>query len=158
MCHSFQAAKQQLASALVLVHYDPKLPICFAGDASSYSIGAVLSQVLLDGSEHLIAFASRTLHPSEKNYAQLEEEALSLIYGTSKFHKYIYGRHFTLVTDHRPMTGILGPKSGAPSLAAARLQRWSLTLLMYSYISEFRSTKGSCQCRWTVEVAVASIS
>ena len=138
---AFQEAKQQLASAPVLVHYDPKLPIRLAGDASSYGIGAVLSQVLPDGSEHPVAFASRALRPSEKNYAQLEKEALSLIYGISKFHKYIYGRHFTLVTDHRPLTAILGPKTGVPSLAAARLQRWALALSTYSYSIEFRSTK-----------------
>ena len=138
---AFQAAKQHLASAPVLVHYDPKLPICLAGDASSYRIGAVLSQVLLDGSEHPIAFTSRTLRPSEKNYAQLEKEALSLIFGVTKFHKHLYGRHFMLVTDHRPLTDILGPKMGVPSLAAARLQRWALTLSAYSYTIEFRPTK-----------------
>ena len=138
---AFQAAKQHLASAPVLVHYDPKLPIRLAGDASSYGIGAVLSQVLLDGSEYPIAFASRTLRPSEKNYAQLEKEALSLIFGVTKFHKYLYGRHFTLVTDHCPLTAILGPKTGVPSLAAASLQRWALTLSAYSYTIEFRPTK-----------------
>ena len=106
---AFQEAKQQLASVPVLVHYDPKLLICHAGDASSYGIGAVLSEVLPDGSEHPVAFASCALCPSEKNYAQLEKEALSLIYGISKFHKYIYGRHSTLVTDHRLLTASLGP-------------------------------------------------
>ena len=101
----------------------------------------MLSQVLPDGSEHPVAFVSRALCPSEKNYAQLEKEALSLIYWISKFHKYIYGRHFALVTDHRPLTAILGPKTAVPSLAAARLQRWALTMSTYSYTIEFQSTK-----------------
>ena len=75
---AFQAAKQQLSSTPVLVHYDPKLPICLAGDASSYGIGAVLSHILPNRREHPIAYASRTLKPIERNYAQLEKEALSL--------------------------------------------------------------------------------
>ena len=65
-----------------------------AGDASNYSNGAVLSHVDSTGQEHPIAFTSRTLSVSEKNYSQIEE-ALSLIVGIHKFHKYIYGRHFS---------------------------------------------------------------
>ena len=66
---------------------------------------------------------------------------MSLIYGISKFHKYIYGRHFALVTDHRPLTAILGPKTTVPSLAAARLQRWALAMSTYSCTIEYQSTK-----------------
>ena len=76
-----------------------------------------------------------------KNYSQIEKEALSLIVGISKFHKYIYGRHFTLVTDHRPLTDLFGPKSGVPALAAGRLQRWALFLSSYNYEIGFRTTK-----------------
>ena len=46
-----------------------------------------------------------------------------------------------LVTDHKPLTTILGRKRGIPSLAAARLQRWALILSAYSYVIEFRPTK-----------------
>lgn len=53
---AYEAAKQQLSSAPILVHYDPKLPIHLAGDASSYRIGAMLSQVLPDGADHPIAY------------------------------------------------------------------------------------------------------
>ena len=54
---------------------------------------------------------------------------------------YLYSRHFTLVADHRLLTAILGPKTGVPSLAAARLQSWALALSTYSYTIEFWSTK-----------------
>ena len=63
---AFQQAKEQLSRALVLVHYDPPLPIQLAGDASQYGIG-VLSHAMPNGSKHPIAFASRTLHKAEKN-------------------------------------------------------------------------------------------
>ena len=101
----------------------------------------MLSQVDAEGQEHPIAFASRTLSTCEKNYSQVEKEALSLIFGIRKFHKYVYGRHFTLVTDHRPLTALFGPKSGVPPLAAGHLQRWALLLSLYDYTIEFRPTK-----------------
>ena len=93
-----------------------------------------------DGSEHPIAFASRTLSKAEQNYAQLEKEAASLIFGIKKFHQYLYGRKFTLITDHKPLLAILGPKKGVPTLAAARLQRWAVLLSAYSYDIRFKST------------------
>ena len=128
---AFQEAKEKLSTAEVLAHYDPRVPIRLAGDASSYGIGAVLSHVFADGTERPVAYASRTLLPNQQNYAQVEKEALSLIFGVQKFHQYIYGREFTLVTDHRPLTTIFGPKKGVLPLAAARLQRWALLLSAY---------------------------
>ena len=137
---AFTEAKEALVSSTVLTHYDPELPLTLAGDASAYGIGAVISHVFPDGSEHPIAFASRTLTSSEQNYAQLEKEALSLIFGVKKFHQYFYGRRFTLITDHKPLLTILGPKKGIPSLAAARLQRWAVFLLAYRYDIKFKDT------------------
>ena len=125
---AFQAAKQLLVTAPVLAHYDPELPIRLAGDASAYGIGAVISHICEDGSERPIAFTSQTLSPAEMNYPQIEKEALSLIYGVTKFHQYLYGRKFVLVTDHCPLTTLLGPKQEIPPLAAARMQRWALVL------------------------------
>ena len=137
---AFEQAKKALSSSQVLAHYDSSLPITLAGDASAYGIGAVISHTMPDGSERPIAFASRTLSPSERNYAQLEKEALSLIFGVKKFHQYLYGRKFMLVTDHKPLTAILGAKKGIPSLAAARLQRWAVLLSVYQYEIRFKST------------------
>ena len=117
---AFSQAKNHLVEAPVLVHYDPKYPIRVAVDTSNYGIGAVLSHTYPDGSEQPIAFASRTLSSQERNYPQVENEALSLIFGIRKFHKYVYGQKFTVFTDHRPLTAILGPKTGIPTLAAAR--------------------------------------
>ena len=87
-----------------------------AADVSSYSVGAVISHVLADGSERPIALTA-----SEKNYSQLEKEALALNFGVNKFYPYLFVCHFTLVTDHKPLLSSLGPKKGIPSLAATRL-------------------------------------
>ena len=74
------------------------------------------------------------------NYAQVEKETFVIIFGICKFHQYIYGWKFQLVTDHKPLTTILGPKTGLPVLAAARLQRWAIMLSAYQYDIEFRPT------------------
>ena len=75
---ALNAAKRKIVDSNVLVHYDPNLPIRLAGDASAYGIGAVISHVMNDGTERPIAFASRTLLPSERSYSQIEKEALPL--------------------------------------------------------------------------------
>ncbi len=137
---SFRAAKEKLVSPNLLVHYDPNLPLKLAGDASAYGVGAVISHIMPDNTERPIAYASHTLTSSERNYAQVEKEALSLIFGVKYFHNYLYGRQFVLVTDHKPLVSILGPKKGFPVMAAARLQRWALILSAYSYDIEFRPT------------------
>ena len=137
---AFQQLKKTLVSSSFLTHYNPNLPLKLAGDASAYGVGAVISHTMDDGTEQPIAFGSRTLSKSEQNYSQIEKEALSLIYGVRKFHSYLLGRKFTLVTDHKPLTYILGPKRGIPPLAAARLQRWALILAAYNYNIEYRPT------------------
>ena len=63
-------AKKKLTSVPVLAHYDPTLVIILAGDASTYGVGAVISHSYPDGLERPIAYASRTLSNSERNYAQ----------------------------------------------------------------------------------------
>jgi len=95
-CHkAFKEAKQKLMEAPVMVHYDPSCPLKLATDASAYGIGAVLSHCYKDGSERAIACTLRTLTSAEKNYVQIDKE---LIYGVQKFHVYLYGLKFILVT------------------------------------------------------------
>ena len=137
---AFQRLKEQLSSDQVLAHYDSALPIRLACDASQYGVGAVISHVMPDGTERPIAYGSRTLNKAERNYAQIEREAAAIIFGVKKFHPYIFGRKFTLITDHKPLTTIFSPKSSLPALAAARLQRWAIILSAYQYEVEFRST------------------
>lgn len=93
-----------------------------------------------DGEERPVIFAFRTLTKTEQNYAQLEKEAPALIFGVKKFHQFVYGRQFTLGTDHKPLVTILGPKTGIPTLVAARLQRWAVILSAHQYDTQYRST------------------
>ena len=99
-----------------------------------------------DGHERPVAYASRTLSATEKNYAQIEREALSIVYGVKKFHHFLYGQRFTLITDHRPLLAILGPRAPIPTLAAARMQRWALVLSAHDYQLECRKYEEHGNC------------
>ena len=70
-----------------------------------------------------------------------EKEALAIIFGIKKFHQYLFGRRFTLLTDHRPLSLLLGPKRGIPVLAASRLQRRAIQLSPYQYDIEYRASQ-----------------
>ena len=69
-----------MVSSQLLVHYDPKLPLYLACDASDHGIGAVISHVFR-WAEHPIAYASRSLSKAQHNYPQIEKEALSVTFG-----------------------------------------------------------------------------
>ena len=129
---AFHALKELLRSSRVLVHFNEKLPLILACDASSYGLGAVLSHRMPDGSDRPIGFVSRTLSVTEKRYSQLDKEALAIIFGVRRYHQYLYGREFELKTDHKPLIYIFSAKKGIPTLASGRIQRWALILYSIS--------------------------
>lgn len=81
-------------------------------------VNAILSQVDNMGEEKPIEFASKTLSETEKRYSQLDREAVAILFGVKKFHSYIFGRQFTLVTDNKPLQHIFRPKKGIPVMAS----------------------------------------
>ena len=115
---SFENIKKTLTSDLSLTHYDPTLDIIVASDASSYSIGACIFPKLPGGSRKAVAHVSKSLLPAEKQYSQIEKEALGIIFAVTKFHRYLHGRWFILQTDHKPLITILGSKKGLPVYTA----------------------------------------
>ena len=80
-----------------------------------------------------VLLSSKTLSSAEQSYLQTEKEALSPIYGLSKFHQYLYARHFIIVTDHKPLHANVGPKKNILTLAALRMQHWALLFSTYNY-------------------------
>ena len=138
--HSFDRFKQLLSSDLLLTHFDPKLPIKVAADASTVGLGAYICHIFPDGSEKPIYHASRSLTPAEKNYSQIEKEGLALVFAVVKLHKYLFGRKFILQTDHKPLLAIFGNKKGIQAHSANCLQRWALTLMSYDFKLQYVST------------------
>ena len=137
---AFDRCKEALTSSAVLVQYDPNLPVKIDTDASSVGIGAVISHILPDGNEKPIEMVSRTLTKAERNYSQIEKEALSLVWGIKRFHKYVYARTFTLVTDHKPLIYVLKENKQIPEMGVSRIQRWAVTLASYQYKIQYRPT------------------
>lgn len=124
-----------------MAHYDPELSLKLSCDASAYGLDTVLSHIYPEGTERPKAYALRTLTRAQKNYTQIDKEALSLVFGMDKFEQHAYGRHFILATDHKPLVSIFGPKKGLPAMAASRLQRYVAHLRGFDF--EIQYVKGS---------------
>jgi len=130
---AFTRAKNVLSSDKVLEHFDPKKEIVIVCDASPIGVGAILSQVDANGNEKPVIYASRALSDAERKYSQIDREGLAVIFGVKKFHKYVFGRYFKLITDHKPLLGLFGEDKVIPEHASARVQRWAIILSTYSY-------------------------
>ena len=138
---SFDKLKALLTLDQVLAFYDPNLPLRIDTDASSVGLGVVMSHVYPDGSERPVEFHSRTLTEAERKYSQIEKEALSIIWGVQKLHRYVYARPFSLVTDHKPLLFLFHEHKRIPEMAISRIQRWAIILASYQYSIEYRSTE-----------------
>lgn len=142
--NAFTTAKERLKSREVLMFYSTHLPVKLTCDASPTGLGAVIAHVLPDKTEKPIAYASRILTPAEKNYSQLDREALSIVYAVKYFHQYLFGREFELLTDHKPLIYIFGDRKGIPQMSASRVQRWAIILMNYNFKIKHIPGKNNC--------------
>ncbi|XP_058828745.1 uncharacterized protein K02A2.6-like [Topomyia yanbarensis] len=97
---AFENFKNILSSDLLLTHYNPALEIIVSADASSIGVGSTISHKFPDGSIKVVQHASRALTSAEQAYSQPDREGLAIIFAVTKFHKMVFGRKFTLQTDH----------------------------------------------------------
>ena len=106
---SFHKLKEALSSPPLLAYPDFSKPFIVRTDASTHGLGAVLCQEQgAKAGPQVIAYASRSLKPSEKHYSPYKLEFLALFWAvTVKFQDYLKGSSFTVLTDHNPLTYIL---------------------------------------------------
>lgn len=128
---AFNTVKQDLCSSPVLALYDPNKETIVSADASSYGIGAVITQVQENGIRRPVAFCSRALTNTEQRYAQIEKEALGLTWACDRFSDFLIGLRFRLETDHKPLISLLGSKS--LSELPPRIQRFRMRLMRFNY-------------------------
>lgn len=125
---SFCEIKRLMGDAKTLGIYDTDAPTRVIADAGPDAVGAVVVQKGPSGWRP-IGYASKSLSDPETRYSQTEKEALALVFACERFHLWLYGIEFELVTDHKALEYLFTPKS-KPN---ARIERWILRLQPYSY-------------------------
>ncbi len=105
---AFGQLQNAICSEAMLAHYDLKQPVILHVDASAKGLGAVLLQTQRNGDLLPIAFMSRKLTGAKSRYAQIEREAVAVVFEVTKFRQYLMGRKFIIKTDHRPLVKLLG--------------------------------------------------
>lgn len=120
--------KTKISDQSTLGYYNPKDKTRVIADASSFGFGAVLLQ-FKNNVPRVITYASKSLTDTERRYCQTEKEALALVWAVERFNIYLYGKHFQLVTDHKPLQAIFTPTSKP----CARIERWVLRLQSYDF-------------------------
>ena len=148
---AFEQLKRALTEAPVLITLDWTQPFILQTDASAFGLGYVLSRVNKQGEEHPIAYASRKLLQSEKNYSAIEREALVMVKGVMHFRTYLEGNSFTIQTNHNPLTHLSNLND-----SYGRLVRWALALQPYHFKVEHLSGRVNLNADGLSETPVSS--
>ena len=130
----FIDVKGEMLKSPTLATFDLNAETMISTDASSYGLGAALLQKDEEGWKP-IAYASRSMSPTEQRYAQIEKEALAMCWACEKFQYYLAGRQFIAETDHKPLLSVLGDKELA--LLPLRIQRFRLRMMAFSYTVQY---------------------
>lgn len=132
---AFDTLRNALCTEPILQYPRFDEPFILTTDASGYAIGGVLSQGPI-GKDLPVAYASRTLSGAELKYSTIEKECLAIVYLVSHFRHYLYGRPFTVITDHKPLVWLDSIKD--PS---SRLWKWKLKLSEYEFNINYKPGK-----------------
>ena len=125
---AFNQIKNLLTSQPVLSIFNPEKECFLYTDASKVGIGAVLKQNQADGELHPVGFFSKKLLDYQLNYSVTELECLAIIEAIEYWHHYLYGKKFTVVTDHQALKWLKNMKK--PN---SRLFNWSYRLSIYDF-------------------------
>lgn len=125
---SFETLKSELTSAPVLALYDPTAETELHTDASSVGLGAMLLQKQQSGLWAAVAFFSKATNHAESKYHSFELEMLAVVRAVERFHLYLYGLDFAVVTDCNALVYAVNKANLNP-----RIARWTLTLQNYNF-------------------------
>lgn len=133
----FQEIKDCITNDLKLSFFDRQRKTTIVVDASPVGLGAILTQKDEKGKDHVVMFASKTLADPEKRYCQTEKEALAIVWAIERFHHFVAGSSFYVVTDHKALIYIFH----SSSKPCARIERWVLRLQPYEFTVVFGKGK-----------------
>jgi hypothetical protein len=134
---AFENLRNKLMQVPIVQYPNFNKPFFLYTDTSITGLGAVLAQKN-DNQEHVIAYASRTLNPAEKNYAITELECLAIIWTVKYFRHYLYGSKFSIITNHAALKWLL---NSVTENANRRLERWKIVLSEYDFEIIYRKEK-----------------
>ena len=130
---AFQEIKNRLSSPPIMAHPNFELPFIVDSDASQVGIGCVLSQEI-DGKERVIAYASHKFNKAERKWHTTDREFFALVMACRLFKSYLYGRRFTMRTDHQALIGLQRKSKEF----TGKLARWWTELSLYTYSLVYR--------------------
>ncbi|GBG63480.1 hypothetical protein CBR_g38098 [Chara braunii] len=120
---AFSKLKAALISAQVLIRPDPEKPFVLITDLQPEAISTILAQVGPSGLESVVEYASKSVSACKRNYVAPTGECYAALLGISHFRAYLYGRKFTLVTDHEPLLALKKSKD-----YSGMIGRWATVL------------------------------
>ena len=128
--------KNLLKSPPIICFPDFKKHFYVATDASDFGLGAVLYQHEEEDNRtskrKYIGFVARSLSPGEKNYTVTQQELVAIVFAFIRFHSYLYGRRFTVITDHRALKFMQCQKD-----ISMVVSRWYETIMQYNFDVEY---------------------
>ena len=136
---AFESLKEGFSSDTVLVCFDPAAEHEVHVDGCPLGISATLVQrQSSDKGWRVVQYASRARLDVARNHSQIELEMLAADFACRKFHVFLYGLTFKIVTDHKPLEVILNNPRHKTSI---RLQRMMVRMLDYEFKVEYRPGK-----------------